>query len=191
VPYQYKEFSNGTLEWGMDSPKPLPAFLRGNVPGCSSLISAWLRGLESADELVARWTADLPDEGFWWSPAEGTNSIGALLVHASYAARRLATFARGLPLPRELDRPATERFATGGETPAAVLEQFRAAMAETRAAMQALQPDDLETLRERLGQRVPALHLWHKIVEHTHEHVGQVITLRKLWNAENERLPAA
>ena len=53
------------------------------------------------------------------------------------------------------------------------------------------QPDDLETLRERLGQRVPALHLWHKIVEHTHEHVGQIITLRKLWNAENERLPAA
>jgi hypothetical protein len=169
----------------MQTPPPVPAFLRGNLDGHSTLTSAWLRGLEAAEEMVAKWASGLPAEGFWWSPAPGTNSIGGLVNHIGITVLRLSHFARGVPLPPELDQPPAQQLAPTGEAPETVLARFRSALEEVRDRIQAIQPADLETLRERLGQRVQALHFWHKIVEHSHEHAGQIITLRKLWNAQN------
>ncbi|MER3554573.1 MAG: DinB family protein [Meiothermus sp.] len=169
----------------MQTTPQVPAFLRGNLEGCSTLASAWLRGLESTEEHVAKWASGLSKEGFWWSPAPGTNSIGGLVNHIRTTALRLSHFARGMALPPELDKPPAVQLASTGEEPEVVMARFRSAMGEVKSLIRALDPEDLEVLRERLGQRVQALHFWHKIVEHSHEHAGQIITLRKLWDAKN------
>jgi uncharacterized damage-inducible protein DinB len=162
-----------------------PAFLRGNVEGASSLVSAWLRGLESTEEQIARWTEDLSQEGLWWEAVPGANTIGGLINHIGITNQRLLSFARGIPLRPELEKTAPEQLAPGGEGLGQILERFRAAQAEVKAGLIALKNEDLETLRERMGNHVPAVHLLHKLVEHSHEHVGQIITLRKLWNAKS------
>lgn len=169
----------------MQSTPQITAFLRGNLEGCSTLTSAWLRGLESTLEHVTKWTVGLSKEGFWWSPAPGCNSIGGLVNHIWITALRLAHFAKGLPLPPELDKSPAQQLEATGEEPEVVLGRFRLAMDEMQGAIKGLKDSDLEVLRERLGQHVQALHFWHKIVEHSHEHAGQIITLRKLWNAKN------
>lgn len=160
-----------------------PAFLRGNIEGASSLVSAWLRGLESTEEQIAKWTDGLTQEGLWWEGAPGTNTIGGLINHIGITNQRLMSFARGTALRPELEKTAPEQLAPSGENLNQIMDRFKAAQAEVKEALMNLRAEDLETLRERLGNHVPAVHLIHKLVEHSHEHLGQVITLRKLWNA--------
>ena len=162
-----------------------PAFLRGNIDGASSLVSAWLRGLESTEEQIAKWTDGLSQEGLWWEAAAGTNTIGGLINHIGITNQRLLSFARGIPLRPELEKTAPEQLAPTGETLAQVMDRFKSAQSEVKAGLMSLKPEDLETPRERLGNFVPAVHLLHKLVEHSHEHVGQIITLRKMWNAKS------
>jgi hypothetical protein len=160
-----------------------PAFLRGNIEGASSLVSAWLRGLESTEEQIGKWTEGLSQEGLWWEAAAGTNTIGGLINHIGITNQRLVSFARGIPLRPELEKTAPQQLAPSAQSLGQVMEGFKAAQAEVKEALMALKAEDLETLRERMGSHVPAVHLLHKLVEHSHEHVGQIITLRKLWNA--------
>jgi hypothetical protein len=163
---------------------PVPAFVRGNLEGYGTVASAWARGLEGAEELASKWTEGLSTEGFWWSPGPDTNSIGGLLNHVAVAILRLGHAARGEEIPAGLQQTTAEQLAAAGGDPAAVMERFRGACVQARAWLKELDPADLETVRELKGRgRVPAAHLWHKAVEHAHEHVGQVITLRKLWNS--------
>jgi uncharacterized damage-inducible protein DinB len=166
---------------------PTPAFLRGNVDGCGAVVSAWIRGLESAEEQALKWTEDLEPDGFGWSPAAGTNSIGGLLNHVATAMLRLGHAARGEEIPAELQKTTAEQLAPEVGDPGAVLTRYREAISRAKDWMKGLSAPDLETVRDLKGRgRVPAGHLWHKLVEHAHEHGGQIITLRKLWNARTK-----
>ncbi|MDX2006375.1 MAG: DinB family protein [Meiothermus sp.] len=168
----------------MTNPAPVPAFLRGNLEQTSTLASAWIRGLESTEEQIMKWTTGLSPEGLWWSATPDSNTIGGLINHIWITNLRLLHFAQGVALPAELNKTAPEQLAPTGEGLEDILRKFVAAQTRLKAALRQMSPEDLETPRERLGQWVPALHLCHKLVEHSHEHVGQIITLRKLWNAQ-------
>jgi uncharacterized damage-inducible protein DinB len=171
---------------------PVPAFLRGNVEGYGTLSSAWVRGLESAEELVRKWTEGLPSEAYSWSPAPETNSIGGLLNHVATSILRLGLAIRGEEHPPELRKSTSEQLAAAPEDPAVLLERFRSACARARTWLKDAGEADLERICELQGRgRAPAAHLWHKMVEHAHEHVGQIITLRKLWNATPRPQPPA
>lgn len=165
---------------------PTPAFLRGNVEGYSTLTSIWVRGLEATEEKLDRWAEGLSKEGFWWSPTPEANSVGGLVNHIGVTLLRLAHVAKGWEFPPEIQKTPPEQLAPSGEDPEVVLARTRAAIAQAKTWMQELSPADLEVIREWKGRgSVPALHLWHKLVEHSLEHSGQIITLRKLWNAKN------
>ncbi len=159
-------------------------FLRGNLEGYSTLTSIWVRGLEATEEKLEKWTSGLSPEAFWWSPTEGANSIGGLTNHIGVTALRLAHVARGLEFPPEIQKTAPEQLAPSDETPEAVLARTNASLAQVKTWMKGVSEEELQTIREWKGRgSVPALHLWHKLVEHSLEHTGQIITLRKLWNA--------
>jgi uncharacterized damage-inducible protein DinB len=163
---------------------PVPTFLKGNLEGCGTVASAWIRGLESAEEQILKWTAGLPAEGFWWAPAPDSNSIGGLLNHIAVSILRLGHAARGEDFPPELQKTTAEQLAAAGGDPVPVLDRLKAASAKAKGWLKGLSAADLEQVRELKGRgSAPAAHLWHKVVEHAHEHVGQVITLRKLWNS--------
>ena len=169
----------------MSTPAPTPAFLRGNLEHTSTLASAWIRGLESTEEHIMKWTTGLSQEGLWWSATSDSNTIGGLINHIRMTNLRLLHFAQGIPLPAELNKTAAEQLAPTDESLETLLRHYVAAQTQLKAALAAMTPADLETPRERLGQWVPALHFCHHLVAHGHQHMGQIITLRKLWNARN------
>jgi len=163
-----------------------PAFLRGNLEGYSTLTSAWVRGLESTQEQIDKWASRLSKEGFWWLPTEDSNSIGGLVNHIGFTILRLAHVAKGWEFPPEIQILAPEQLRPSGQEPQAVIERCKAAIVQAKAWIKELKPEELEAIREWKGRgSTPALHLWHKLVEHSHEHTGQIIILRKLWNARN------
>ncbi|MCS7083313.1 MAG: DinB family protein [Bacteroidetes bacterium] len=167
----------------------LPPFLRGPVPGLPPVVSAWLRGLEEVEETVRRWTADLEEEGFWWRPAPGLNPIGGILRHIARASRRLLAYGLDRPLPADLEGlpVGAEEFEPLGQRSAEVRAEFEQAWAELRAAYQGLAEADLARL-VHVGRRriaVQAVFVLHHLVEHAQHHAGQLIVLRKLWEARS------
>lgn len=162
-----------------------PHFLRGRVGGAGLLPSAWLRGLDEVREIADRWAGGLPAEAFWWVPGPQLNPIGGLLRHIAGSSLRLLHYALGEPVPEELRQRARTELQPADEPPEAVLARFHAEMGQVQERLRALEPADLEAVREvgRDRYRVEAAFILHHLVEHAQHHAGQVIVLRKLWDA--------
>lgn len=163
-----------------------PPFLRGRVQGAGLLPSAWWRGLEEVREMADRWAGDLGREAFWWVPGPEMNPIGGLLRHIAGSSLRLLCYAVGEPIPDELRARAREELKPSPEVePAQVLRQFHEEMARVQERIRGLSDADLAAQRVVGRQQVPAeaAFILHHLVEHAQHHMGQVIVLRKLWNA--------
>lgn len=170
----------------MNAMQTVAPFFRGNIEGYNTLTSIWLRGLEGCEEKLDKWAADLPLEGFWWSPVAGANSVGALTNHIGITALRLAHVAQGWDFPPEIQKTPAEQLVPSGELPEVVIARTKASFAQVRGWLQGVPTQELEVIREWKDRgHAPALHFWHKLVEHSLEHTGQIITLRKLWNAQS------
>jgi uncharacterized damage-inducible protein DinB len=168
----------------------LPPFLRGPVGDLPPIVSAWLRGLEEVEECVRRWTADLDSEAFWWTASPELNPIGGVVRHIARSSRRLLAYALDCPLPADLETAplGAEEFQPMGQSAQEVRAEFEQAWQEVRSAYERLSEEDL--LRTvYVGRRrlpVQAVFVLHHLVEHAQHHAGQLILLRKLWNARLE-----
>lgn len=124
--------------------------------------------------------APLADADVWWSPAEGSNSIGVLLVHMAGNARQyIASGVGGAPMTRDRDA----EFATdGGMTRDEVVAHFAAAIRDCDAVLATLPPTVLGDRRTIQGSTMTVLDAVVQVTEHVAGHVGQVIQLAK-WRA--------
>lgn len=161
-----------------------PPFLRGDVEGVHWLVSVWLRNLEEVEETVQKWAGGLTPEGFWWVPAPEANPIGGLVRHIGGSSYRLLLRGTGQEIPEGLRTRAAEEMMPSEHTPQEVLAEFAEKMALTRAGLQGLQEDDLHR-RVKVGPyEARAIYVLDHIAAHAQHHAGQVITTRKLWEAQ-------
>lgn len=162
-------------------------FLLGDVPGTTPLTSAWLRGLEGVEGILERWADGLDPDGFWWVQGAEINPVGGLVRHIGGSSIRLLCYAQGRELPEAVQAGGKVELAPTGEPPAEVMATCRARLAEVAEALKALRPEDLDVMREVGRKKLPvrAVSILHHLLEHAHEHAGQVIVSRKIWDARN------
>ena len=124
--------------------------------------------------------APLPDDDMWWCPAEGSNSIGVLLLHmAGNAAQYIVAGVGGAPMTRDRD---AEFAATGGLTRDELLQRFTATIRDCDDVLARTAPAMLGERRTIQGADMTIHDAVYQVVEHVAGHTGQVIQLAK-WRA--------
>ncbi len=162
-----------------------PPFLRGDIEGVAPLVSVWLRSLEEVNEMVERWAGDLGAEAFWWVPAYEANSIGGIITHLGGSSYRLYLRGTGQEVPPELKTNASEEMQTANKaSPEEVLAAFRSRMVQIREGLSGLSEAQINQMVRFAKWEVRAMHVLEHIAGHALHHTGQIITLRKLWNAQ-------
>lgn len=167
------------VSWSMDP------FLHGDVQGADPLRSAWLRGLQHLEENLERWAGDLEPAGYWWVPTPEVNPIGNLVRHIGGASLRLLHYAQGR-MPddalREEGAADFEQLDARGEE---IYRECMERLGVVREGLKALEPSELELMREVGRKRIPVrtVVIVQHLLEHGHAHTGQVITMRKLYDA--------
>lgn len=161
-------------------------FLSGDVPGATPLISAWLRGHEHLVNVVERWTAELPADGWWWTPApHSVNPIGGLVRHIGGSSLRLWCYASGEEVDEQLRSEGPHELEVDHADPSAVLETCLERLATVREGLVAFDPASVGTIRYVGRKRIPvrSVLIVQHLLEHAHSHAGQIIVGRKLWDA--------
>ncbi len=169
----------GGYDWWMDP------FLSGDVPGSTPLVSAWLRGHQHLVENLQQWTRDLPDEGWWWTPAAGVNPIAGLVRHIGGSTLRLWLYASGGEVDDELRSQGPHELEADGADPADVLALSLERLGVVGEGLRNFDVAEVETVRYVGRLRVPvrSVLIVQHLLEHGHAHAGQVIVSRKLWDA--------
>lgn len=130
---------------------------------------------------MRRAISDLSVEALDWSPAEGANSMGAVVVHTLGAERYwVATVIFGQPS----DRVRESEFLARGWLTVELFEQLDKLTTLERAVFETLGLEDLETLRRvpRDGREVTVSWALAHVIEHTAVHVGHLQLTRQLWD---------
>lgn len=162
-------------------------FLYGDVPGTDPQTSAWLRGLQHLEEVLDRWVADLEPEGYWWLPSESVNPIGSLVRHIGGASLRLLHYAEGRMPPEALIVEGRTDFEPSGAPGKELYEECMQRLRVVRAGIAALEPSEFSAVREVGRKRIPVRTtiIVQHLLEHGHAHAGQVIIVRKLFDARD------
>ncbi len=130
---------------------------------------------------IRRAINDLSVEALDWAPAEGANTMGAVVVHTLGAERYwLATVIFGQPSDRVRDSEFLARGWLGVE----LFEQLDKLTTLERAIFETLTLEDLEQLRRvpRDGREVTVSWALAHVIEHTAVHVGHLQLTRQLWD---------
>ncbi len=130
---------------------------------------------------IRRAVSDLPVEALDWSPAEGANTMGAVVVHTLGAERYwLATVVFGQPSNRVRE---SEFLARGWQT-GELFAQLDQLTTLARAIFETMTLEDLEQLRRvpRDGREVTVSWALAHVIEHTAVHVGHLQLTRQLWD---------
>ena len=122
----------------------------------------------------------LPLEGLDWTPAPGTNSLGALAVHVAGAERYwLGDVVASEPSGRDRDA----EFRTRGEDAQALLQRLEAALTYAARVLEGLRREDLTAVRvsPRDGRGFTVGWCLAHVLGHTGIHAGHAQITRQLW----------
>ncbi|MFN3962347.1 MAG: DinB family protein [Fimbriimonadaceae bacterium] len=144
----------------------------------------------SAMEMFLRNFSKVPDERLHWQAAPGAKTPLRIAAHtAVYAARFAAMMeTRDLPQPGDLDawlaaREQEERGVTSREE---VEAAFRAGTERVLAAMDALEPEDLDAMLDSgQGWQMPMRFLVDLPAIHANLHCGQIDFLQTCWGDQD------
>ncbi len=121
----------------------------------------------------------LPDDIVWKRPAEGSNSIGNLLLHLSGNIRQWIVGGVGGALT-DRDR-ASEFAARGGLTGAELLGMLDRAVADADSVLARLSEAQLSEPRTIQGRETTVIGAVYHVVEHFSMHAGQILMLAKIF----------
>jgi uncharacterized damage-inducible protein DinB len=129
---------------------------------------------------VAPDVLPLSDDDLWWRPAEGSNSIGNLILHVAGNARQWIIAGVG---GRTDDRDRDAEFAAhGGRSKAHLLEALTTCFLQIDSVLAALDASALDDARVIQGKQTTNFAAIYHVVEHVSMHTGQIIQLAK-WRA--------
>ena len=160
------------------SPEP---WLRGPVPGVSSVLQPVAHALQHAVEDVREALGGFPDALLWARPV-GVASVGFHLRHMAGVLDRMATYARAEALT-EVQLEALAREETPGtETTADLVECLEAAVVTFTDGLSRTDP---ATVGEACGvgrKQLPStvLGILVHAAEHTQRHVGQLLVTARV-----------
>lgn len=160
------------------------AWLEGPLAGFPALLMPVAHSLVQAKRELRDAAAGLTHAELWQRPG-GAASIGFHLLHAAGSADRLLTYARGDALnDAQLAALAAEKDTT--KTSAAdLIDRIDATLDRVLDEVRRAPQDELTAVRYVGRARVPStlIGLLFHIAEHTHRHIGQVVTTVKLVRA--------
>jgi uncharacterized damage-inducible protein DinB len=173
--------------------KPLPeVWLRGPVPGVPPLLQPVAHGLLQCREELHAHVGSLTPEQLWARPS-GAASIGFHVRHAAGSLDRLFTYARGEALSAEqlVALRAEEKPDLAPDAARTLLSAFDFSVEH---AIGQLHNTSEATLLEPRGvgrAQLPSttMGLLFHAAEHTHRHVGQVVTTARVVTQRKEELP--
>lgn len=170
----------------MEPPAPPEVWLRGPIPGISSLLQPVAHALLQAVEDVHRTLDSLPVAHLWVRPG-GAPSVGFHVRHATGSLDRLFTYARGEALSEE-QRAFLKAEAEPGSSPleaATLAQDFERQVGRALAQLRATPESSLLEPRGVGRRQLPStvLGLLVHTAEHTQRHVGQIITTAKIVRA--------
>jgi uncharacterized damage-inducible protein DinB len=167
----------------MSEPNRPEVWLRGPVDGVAPLLQPVAHSLVQAREDVEARLEGLSPEQLWTRP-NGAASVGYHVRHAAGSLDRLFTYARGEPLSAaQIAALRAEQEQDLSADAAASLarsfgEAIDRALAQVRATPEASLTERRTVGRAQLPSTVLGL-LFHA-AEHTHRHVGQMVTTIKV-----------
>lgn len=124
--------------------------------------------------------APLTDADIWWRPAEGSNSIGNLILHIEGNARQWLIGGVGR---RAAARDRDGEFAAaGGYNRDELLARLTATLLEIDRVLAGLTEASLDEPRLIQGASTTVFDAIYHVVEHVSMHTGQIIQLAK-WRA--------
>ena len=162
---------------------PPEVWLRGPVPGISSLLQPVAHALLQAQEEVHKIMFGFPDFLLWERPAD-VASVGFHLQHLSGVLDRLFTYGRGESLtPAQLERLRSEEQSPGPSCSVVTLvENFDVQMEKAlQQLMDTAEPTLLLPIgvgRKKLPSTVFGV-LFHA-AEHTQRHTGQLLVTARI-----------
>jgi hypothetical protein len=133
-------------------------------------------------EQLRRNLEGLPVEALNWTPTEAeSNSLAAIVTHATGATRNWVCIALGLPPPT---RDRASEFLGKVDDPAMLLQRIDAIESECLGLLDAAHTFDPGAARPGSGESPPrhtaAWALLHA-VDHLREHTGQLFLTRQFW----------
>jgi uncharacterized damage-inducible protein DinB len=167
----------------MSEPKQPEPWLRGALAEVPAVHRAVLHALQSAEEDLARWCAELTEAELNARPA-GLASVGFHIRHIARSIDRLLAYSEG----RQLSEDQMSSLRTESERdakPENVFAELGKALELADNRVRALVGADLEAIRTVGRQALPVTlgGLLVHIAEHTQRHVGQAIVTAKFVRA--------
>jgi uncharacterized damage-inducible protein DinB len=148
-----------------------------------SELDNYLQRIEDLRRQVSELIADLPAEALNWRPIEGveehaTNSLAVLAAHVAGAEHFwIAEVVGGRPPTRDRDAEFAIQAAAASE----MCRLLEKSAAETREVFSALQPADLDDVREVRGRTVSVRWSILHVIDHTALHLGHMQITYQLW----------
>jgi len=131
------------------------------------------RYLERIQFAVSR----LDDEQLWWRPAEGTNSVGNLVLHLR--GNLTQWIVSGLGGAPDRRRRSLEFSAVDGATAPELLAELTQVVDRCREIAAGLDEAELDRVRSIQGYEVTGLVALYHAVEHMSYHTGQIVYVAK------------
>jgi uncharacterized damage-inducible protein DinB len=158
----------------------LEPWLRGPLPGVSSLLAPALYALQQAREDLVRHTEDLTTDQVWERP-HGLASLGFHLRHIAGSVDRLTTYLEGRQL-NEVQMAALAKEMEPGAGLDDLLAGVDRALGRAEDVIRSINTATLAEPRFVGRKRLPTtvIGLLTHIAEHTQRHLGQAISAAKL-----------
>ncbi len=135
-----------------------------------------LKRLAILERKVVGFAEAMPADKFNWRPTEGTRTVAEVNLHVA-GVNFVLTPRFGTPSPDGFSYGGYEKSAT---TQAEVVAKLKASFAHIRKAIESLTAADSEKPSEYAGEKTTYLGTTWRALEHTSEHLGQLITYARL-----------
>jgi uncharacterized damage-inducible protein DinB len=141
-------------------------------------LADYLVEFDFVHDSIVKTLEGLSHEAVNWSPGPEMNSMAVLVAHMSGAQRAQIHQMIG---GETIDRVRDEEFRSVAEDGDALVAFIRGVSEHSRAIIEPMTPEDLDReVQTPQGPRNASWPLFHAL-QHTAEHMGQLLLTRQLW----------
>lgn len=163
-------------------PKKLEVWLRGSLPEIHPLLQPIAHALLQAQEELAEYMQDFPEEKLWIKPA-GLASVGFHLQHLAGVLDRIFTYARGESLNEiQMQALKTEGVENAKIAVNQLVEAFNLQVKKSIVQLKCTDEQILTEVRSVGRAKIPStvIGLLFHAAEHTTRHLGQLLVTSKV-----------
>jgi uncharacterized damage-inducible protein DinB len=134
-----------------------------------------IQELNDAEEKISSLAKDIPEAKYSWRPDEGVRSVSEVLMHVSGGNYFFLSFT-GFKMPEGMTEDGEKNVTDKKQ----IAEFIAKAYANARDKIMAVKDKDLEKMVDFFGNKITTRQLLLKMVNHSHEHLGQLIAYARM-----------